>query len=223
MKRRRFSQERHPLLGEPQHLRQARRQAPDTLGVLSGVVVPELRRLRQPVQHLLARFLQLARPLLHALLELGVLFPQLRMEEARADQIADAQPDLGGAQRLRQEVRGAEGQRPPPRIRRGIAGGHENRDVIPLREPVPEVFQELEPVEPGHHQVEEHQVRPDLVEQRGRFAGVGVLDQGPVPFRLQHVVQEPEIRWLVVHQQDAGVAGASITKACIRMAQHHFS
>jgi hypothetical protein len=153
--------------------------APDTLRVFSGLVVAVLGRDRQALDDLQVCFLELARAGAHPLFERGVLAAQLALQEARQQEIADAQDGLGRIERLVQEVARAHRERASSRLGRRI--GRENKDGQPFRpgrlsfEP----GQDLEAVRGRHLQVEQDNVRVVLgaegegVGRLGRAQDVG--------------------------------------------------
>ena len=143
--------------GSPISWRQQRRHLADALGVLPGVVVAELRRARQPLDDLDLRRLELARALAHLGFEHLVLTLDLQIEEPRLEQRADPQQHFVGVERLVDEVLRAARQRLAPRLRRHVAGQHQDRQVAGLGDLV-ELVHHLQAVHVRHVQVEQDQV-----------------------------------------------------------------
>ena len=167
------------------------------------LVVPELGRTRQSIQDLQPRLFQLVRPLRHTLLERRIVLAQTLVQESRLQQVAHAQPHLGGTQRLRQEVARSGRQGTAPRVRCVIARRDQDRQVGTRRLAAQNPVDEIEPVQPPHPQVHDHDIGIDLLEAIQRFHGVRYRDQLAVPLRLEDMAQKLQVRWLVVHEQNA--------------------
>ena len=177
--------------------------------MLAGVVVAELRGLRQPLDDLDLRRLQLARALAHLRFEHLVLALDLQIEEPRLEQRADPEQDFVGVERLVDEVFGAARQRLASCLRRHVAGEHQDRQVGGLDDLV-ELVHHCEAVQVRHVKVEQDEIRPVLHVQRRRFARVVRAVERVKPARSQHATQDFHVAGLVVDDEDARVLEAAL-------------
>ena len=98
------------------------------------------------------------------------------VEMARLQQVADAQQHLELLERLGEEVAGTRRQRAALGLQRDIRRQDEDGHVRIGRDLAAELLEDGEPVEVRHHQVEQDEVRLEVV--------AGVLQQ---PLHEQHV------------------------------------
>ncbi len=197
--------------------------------MLARVVVAELRGPRQALQDLDARPFQLPRPLAHPLLEQLVLTQELELEEARLEQVLDAQQHLRHVERLAQEVLRPARERAPPHVRADVTGQHQDGHVRAARHPMPQVLQHGEAVHVRHVEVQEHDVRLELEKDRQRVAGIRRALVLRVAGTVEDPLEEPDVVLLIVDHQESGVVefgqhtGSSISVRARRRAQDHRS
>jgi hypothetical protein len=189
--------------GEAQHLTDAACDAADAKCVAARLVVAELRSPRQAIQDLEPRFLELLGPLGDALLERRVVLPHLLVQESRLEQVANPQTDFGRTKWLRKEVAGSGGECSPARLGGVVARCDEDRQIRPGRQQFLDARDEVEAVQSAHPEVNNDQIRGQFPEAFECLDGVGQRDKLAVPLRIEDVLQELQIRRLVVYEQDA--------------------
>ena len=141
--------------------------AADAVGVLLGLVVAVLGGEREPPEDLELRVLQLPTALAHPVLEAGLQPPHVQ-------QVAHPKRHLELVERLGEEVAGPLGERPAPRLEADVRGQDHDRDPGPVQPLRLQASHELEPVELGHMEVEQDQLRLELRAEgldAGRIAG----------------------------------------------------
>src|SRR6185436_15673432 len=106
------------------------------------------------------------------LLELRVLVANGAVERARLQQILNAQHDLGGIERLEQEILDATGQGTAPGVRVRVSGQHHHRQITGAEVRANRV-EHGEAIELRHVQIEQHQVGRPRVHQRDADGGIG--------------------------------------------------
>ena len=203
--------------GEPELGRDEPRHPPHPSGVLAGLVIPVLRRKGQALERLDLGLLGITRALPHAGLEVVVLLLQLQVEPARVEHVADPQQHLFGVEGLREEVVRPAGQCLALGVLRDVGREDEHGQVRTRRDQHPEKLQDPEPVEPGHVQVEQDEVRLVAGQDLGDRAGVGDRLEPPVAAPGQDPLEQPNVRLLVVDDQDPRIEeGAGVEHVAAR-------
>src|ERR1051326_6848786 len=127
---------------------------------------------------------------------------RLRERLADADVRLDARQQLADAERLGDEIGGAEAERPHRRVFGRHRGHHQDGEVavaLVLLEP----FEQLQPVDLGHHDVEQQEGGLDLLEFREQPVAARA-DGDFVPVLLEDPGQRLDERFVVVSDQNAG-------------------
>jgi hypothetical protein len=143
----------------------------------------------------------------HAELELLLLGGELDLQPPRLEQVAHAQPDLVEVEGLRDEVGGALAQGPALGLRRDVGGEDEHRHADRPGVLGPDDPEDREAVEPGHHEVEEQDVRPRGAEQVGDLRGVARRRDVGVAPALEQLGEQAHVRRLVVDNEHARLFG----------------
>lgn len=152
--------------------------------------------------------------LVQAVLELGgafpnppveeiVMAPELELKRPRLQEVLDAEEHLRAIERLGQEVLRAEGKRPLLGLQVRVCGQNEDRNVVVGGDQPLQRSQRLEPIQPGHVQVEKDEVWIDLHEVRESPSRIGGAANVLVTGSTQHAFQQRGVRLLVVDDQDA--------------------
>jgi hypothetical protein len=179
-----------------------RRHLADALGMLTRIVVPELRRTCEALDDLDLRRLQLARPVAHLPLENLILALHLEVEEPRLEQRSDPQQYLVTVKRFVQKIFRPAREGFPLCFRSVIAGQHQNRKVARLNDLI-ELVHHLKPVPVRHVKVQEDEVGPEPDVYLGDLSGIGGRFNLAEPCAFQQPSQEIDVRRLVVHDEDA--------------------
>ncbi len=95
-------------------------------------------------------------------------------------------------------------ERPFPRRRCAIPAQHENRQIIVLRDDAGQLVHDRDSIHVRHVQIQQDQVRLELQEDWYYAAGVVEASHMPVPLQFENGSQNPQILWLIVHDQDSG-------------------
>jgi hypothetical protein len=130
---------------------------------------------------------------LHALPEPGIARPRL-------EQIAHTQHRLRGVERLAQQVVGTGRQRPFPGPGGQVRREHDHRQEVVRRYQRAQPVQHLEAVHDRHVQIEQDQIRSELLHQADRLARVGGAE-GDGPVGGQHALEQQNIGGGVVHDE----------------------
>jgi hypothetical protein len=181
--------------------------------VLTGVVVAELRGAGEPLDDLDLRGLELAGPLPDLGFQDLVLALDLEIEEPRFEQRADAEQHFIGVVRLADEVLGAAGQRLLARLRRHVAGHHQDREIARFGDLI-ELVHHLEAAHLGHVQVEQDQVRTALHVEIHRQRRIGRGLDPPETGPLEEPAKQFDVRPLVVDDEDSRVLEHPVLHAC---------
>ena len=147
---------------------------------------------------------------LEALADDGALVPDLHhlapkrvvlaAQAHHLERLGDRELELLGTHRLGDVVHRARLDRRDGVLDRGVAGEHDQRDVVAL---LLEQLEELEPRQPGHPVVRDDEVHVPLGERLERF-GDAVRADGRVAGPLERVLEDEPDRGLIVHVQDCG-------------------
>jgi hypothetical protein len=109
---------------------------------------------------------------------------------------------LRGVERLDDEIARAQRERPVAHLRGDVGGEHEHRSVFTGHGQASQVGQHLEAVPMRHVQVEEDQVRAELIHERQDLTRIGRAHELAVPGRGEQRLEQVEVRLLVVDEQD---------------------
>lgn len=134
--------------------------------VPSHVVIPQLRGLGEPFQHLHLRILEFPGALADSVLKRGRLIDERNVQVRRAD----ANKDLGDLERLRNEVVRTCLQRTRPHRTRYVHREHHDGKVLFGRNPL--LCKHVESIFMRHVEVQEHQVRPVVLHRPERLARI---------------------------------------------------
>ena len=152
--------------------------------------------------------------LAHAGLEDGLVPVQLGVQRAGLEQVVDAQQQLGVAERLGQEVPGADGEGALAGRLGDVGGEHQDRHVAVGRDQRLDLGHHLEAVRGRHVEVEHQQVGLERHEPLdGQARVVDGLEVG-VAGALEHAPEDHEVGVLVVDDEDPGVLGGDARRRC---------
>ena len=199
--RRSLDRQRH-LGGQSQLAGEGPGEPTDTSRVFAGVVVAELGGERQPLEDLEPRDLQLPRPFLDGRLEPAVVLVQLQVQEARDEQVADAQQRFDGVERLVEEVLGAGPERALANLDTEIGRHNENGEIALVAEQPLQLCHHAEAIEARHVQVQQNQVRTDLADQRRHLLRGRRRVEPVVSGRRQQPLEQSDVRRLIIDDQD---------------------
>src|SRR5256712_5686797 len=152
---------------------------------------------------------ELLGPFADELLERLVVALELEVETTGVEQILDAEEDFQTVKGLGEKVLRAGRERALLRFRRHIGGQHEHGQID-----VPGDRQPLHPgdaVEGRPHQVRQGEVRVEGPEARWDLPGVGRALDVPVPGIGPQPLAEPDVRRLVVADQNPRLRGSPCT------------
>lgn len=173
--------------------------------MLACLVVAILGRTREQMQNLKLGLLQLGRPLLNPLFEQVVLLLHLQVKVPRLQQVVDAEHDLGGVKRLRNKVVGAQMKRLFARARGVVGGKHHDGQEAALADQRTQLPQHSEPVDDRHVKIEQHHIWRQLAEEPLDLRRVGCTVQIREAGSSQHMLQQHDIRGLIVCDQNFGI------------------
>jgi hypothetical protein len=160
----------------------------------------------EPLQDLAVGRLKLGGAVADALLQQLVVPVKFQVQPSGLQQVADAQQHLGGVEGLDQEIGGPIGQGPLLGLGRDVGGQHQDRQEGPGGNHLAELGHDREPVQVGHGQVKQDQVRVVLGVQGQHLTGVGGGDVVGVAGVVQDAFEQQHIGRFVVHDEDADLA-----------------
>jgi hypothetical protein len=172
--------------------------------VLARVIVPELGGQGEPLEGLDLRLLELVGSDLHPLFQRLVLNPELLVQEPNLEHVPDPEQDLVEVEWLGQEVLRPGCQGPSPCLGGRVCGEDEDGQVRVPRGQRLQQLHHFESVHVRHQQIEEDQVRLAFGDQTGDLARLRGARDVAVPSVRQRPLQEPDVGFLVIHDQDPG-------------------
>ena len=140
----------------------------------------------------------------HHPLERAVVLLELLVEHPRLEQVVDAQHDLDGVERLGDEVARAHLQCALLHRRVAVAGDDQHGQRAARRQQVPQLLEDLEPVELRHVEVEDQQVGLAVAQQRQGLERIGGGVDAAVAAAVQEAGEQGQVLRLVV--EDRGCA-----------------
>ena len=135
-------------------------------------------------------------------LQRAVLPLELEVQEPGVQEVLDPQEHLDPVERLGQEVLRARGQGALLGRHRHVRGQHQDRHVG-LRGDR-QLAHHGDPVEVRHHQIEQDQVGMELVVESADLTRIRRRDEVAIAGLLQQTLEKPDVRELVVDDQDPG-------------------
>ena len=126
--------------------------------MLARDVVPVFGRDGQTPQDLDLRFRELVRPLPHFLFQRLVVPTELPVEEARLQEVLDAQQDLAGLEGFGEEVLGPHLQRLAPRFRIEVSRDDQDREIGVVGDVRSQGGHDIEAVQVRHQQIQHDQI-----------------------------------------------------------------
>ncbi len=96
---------------------------------------------------------------------------------------------------------GAQAQRPPAHMRRGVGGEHNDWHRHHRIEHRLQALQNLKPIEVGHVQVEQDQIRLQGDDGFQHCGGMAQRGQAVKAFFMQNAFEQTQVRRFIVHNQ----------------------
>ena len=154
---------------------------------------------------------------LHRLLQHLAVVLEPFVQQPHFQHVVDARLDFDQIEGLADEILRASLQR--AQLVPGLSGNHQDRKIA-VRVVCFQAFDHLESIHPRHLQVEHDQVVALLAMQRAYLVRIHGRRDAGVAGLTQHLLEQPDIDLLIVHDQDAGVEYVRLDKrhACSSMA-----
>ena len=124
------------------------------------------------------------------------------MQQAHFQNVVDARAQLGQIERFADEILGAGFER--AQLVGRLRGDHEDRQIA-VRFDFLQTFHHLESVHAGHLKIEQDQAVAVLAVQFADLVRIGRRVDGSIAGDAQHALQQTDIGFLIVNDQDSGL------------------
>ena len=152
---------------------------------------------------------QLSGPFLHRLFQHLAVILDFLVQQPHFQHVVDARQHFGQIERFADEILRAGFQRAQLVARLG--GDHEDRKIA-VRFDFLQAFHHLESVHAGHLQIEQDQVVAVLAVKLADLLRIHRGRDASIAGAAQHLLEQPDIGFLIVNDQDAGVKNIGGTR-----------